>query len=90
MVNSFHEEVERFRVWASNYPLEERSGEWECDYEAWRELNRSFIAYLDSHSPDGGINEAISDLVYVIARDNEMEELISELAERPQWFSFFI
>jgi hypothetical protein len=52
MLSSFHEVVEKFRVWASNYPLEERAGEWECDYEGWRGLSRSFIAYLDSHSPD--------------------------------------
>jgi len=90
MLTSFHEEVEKFRVWALNYPLEERSGEWECDYEGWRELSRSFTAYLDSHSPNGVTNQAISDLLYAIARDNEMEELISELVERPRWFSLLL
>lgn len=90
MASSFHEEIEKFRVWASNYPLEERSGEWECDYDGWRELTKSFESHLDSHSPDGANDEVVSDLLYVVARDNEMEDLISELVKRPEWFAFVL
>lgn len=90
MRNSLHSEVEKFRAWASNYPVEQRSGEWECDYEEWPTLNRSFKAYLDSHSPQEADDHAVSDLIYAVARDNEMEDLVSELAKKPEWFAFLL
>lgn len=90
MPSSLHAEVEKFRAWASNYPIEQRSGEWECDYEEWPALSRSFIAYLNSHSPQDANDHAISDLIYAVARDNEMEDMVSELAKRPEWFFFLL
>lgn len=90
MPSSFHAEVEKFRAWASSYQIEQRSGEWECDYEEWPALNRSFIAYLNSHSPQDANDHAISDLIYAVARDNEMEDMVSELAKRPEWFVFLL
>lgn len=90
MPTSLHKEVEKFRAWASNYLVEERSGEWECDYEEWPTLNQSFVAYLDSHSPQDADDHAVSDLIYAVARDNEMEDLVSELADRPEWLAFLL
>ena len=90
MLNSLHREVEKFRAWASNYPLEHRSGEWECDYEEWPALNSSFAAYLNSHSPRETDDLVVSDLIYAVARDNEMEDLVSELAEKPEWFAYLL
>lgn len=90
MRNSLHSEVEKFRAWASDYPVEQRSGEWECDYEEWPNLNRSFTAYLDSHSPQEADDHAVFDLIYAVARDNEMEDLVSELAKKSEWFAFLL
>lgn len=90
MHSSLHREVEKFRTWASNYPVDKRSGEWECDYEGWPRLNRSFAAYLDSHSLEDADSQSISDLIYAVARDNEMGDLVSELARRPKWFAFLL
>lgn len=90
MPSSLHREVEKFRAWALNYPVEERSGEWECGYEEWFTLNRSFAAYLDSHSPQEADGHAVSNLIYAVARDNEMEDLVSELAKRPEWLAFLL
>jgi HEAT repeats len=88
--SSLHTEVGNFRTWASNYPIDKRSGEWECDYEGWPVLNHCFEAYLESRSPQDADTQAVSDLIYAVARDNEMEGLVSELGKRPRWFAFLL
>jgi HEAT repeat protein len=74
-----------------DYPPEERSSaEWECNYEGWQSLNEAFVAYLDAHAFREADDQAISDIIYAVARDNEMEYLVPELANRPGWFAFLL
>jgi len=86
MTDSLNKEIQRFRDWAASYPMESRSGEWECDYEHWKELNSSFDDYLALNKPNEATSDEISDLIYAVARDNEMEELIDSVSENPEWF----
>jgi hypothetical protein len=90
VLNSLYIEVEKFRAWASNYPVEHRPGEWECDYAEWPALNRSFVAHLNSHSPRDADDLVVSDLIYAVARDNEMRDLVSEIVERSEWFAYLL
>lgn len=90
MSSSLNAEVARFRAWASGYPVEHRTGEWECEYKEWALLNKSFLDYLASHSPRDATNAEIADLLYAIGRDNEMEELIAALAGKRNWFLFLL
>jgi len=83
-------EVARFRAWASEYPVERRTGEWECDYDKWASLNQSFLEHLESHSPEDATAAEISDLLYAVGRDNEMEDLVAMLACRRDWFLFLL
>ena len=83
-------EVARFRDWASEYPIERRTGEWECDYEQWAPLNQSFLDNLESHSPKDATAPEISDLLYAVGRDNEMEDLVATLAGKSDWFLFLL
>lgn len=83
-------EVARFRAWASNYPVEGRTGEWECDYENWVPLHQSFLNYLKSHSPEDATTAEISDLLYAVGRDNEIEYLVATLAAESDWFLFLL
>lgn len=83
-------EVARFRAWASEYPVERRTGEWECDYEKWAPLNQSFLGHLESHSPEDAAAAEIIDLLYVVGRDNEMEDLVAALAGKSDWFLFLL
>ena len=90
MQTLFRQEVERFRDWAATYPLESRSGEWECDYDHWRDLWRAFHSYITSNAPSSSNDETISDVIYAIARDNEMEELVLDLSKTQAWFLFVL
>lgn len=83
-------EVARFRAWGSKYPVEDRTGEWECDYENWARLHQSFLDYLKSHSPVDATEAEISELLYAVGRDNENEDLVAELAAESDWFLFLV
>jgi hypothetical protein len=75
-------EIQRFRDWAEAYP--HRHGEWECDYPHWNALSSSALKLIDSCS-DGSIKSSdASDLLYVLARDNETEHLCDAIANYPE------
>lgn len=86
MKNSLSAEVARFKAWASEYPVETRTGEWECDYGKWAALSQSFLDHLQSRSPAHATAQEIADLLYTIGRDNEMEDLVAALATKSDWF----
>lgn len=81
--DSLQEEVERFKEWAASYPAHQRTGEWECDYEQWQPLWAAAIAVLESIPSSAWTEKCCANLLYVIARDNEMERIADELAGRP-------
>lgn len=76
-------EVAKFRAWAKRYPSEDRYGEWECDYPGWPELHSAFIDYMDATPTAELQSEVVADLIYAIARDNEISYLASQLGQRP-------
>lgn len=80
--NELLTQVNRFKKWATTYPPDQRSGEWECDYEHWNTLWRAFLEFVDG-VPFAlwSVEERIS-VLYVIARDNEMEYLVREIKDR--------
>jgi hypothetical protein len=76
-----HTEVIRFKQWALNH--ENKSGEWECDYEYWGDLFQSAESVIN-RCKDGEIPEDLAeDLLYAIARDNECEYLREFLLDAP-------
>ena len=77
------EAVSIFRSWADCYPVEERSGEWECHYDQWAAITSAFIAFLDLGAPRLWDASIVETLLYIVARDNEMEMLKDELITRP-------
>ncbi len=83
-------EVEKFRSWASSYPEDTRSGEWECDYDGWSSLNSAFLNFIESKSPSELSDTEIDDLNYVIARDNEIEDLIEAVAQKKELFALLL
>lgn len=86
MSTIFNIEVEKFRSWASRYPEDTRSGEWECDYGEWPSLNSAFLNFIESKSPAELSETEITDLLYIIARDNEIEDLIEAVALKRELF----
>lgn len=82
MTTNLANEVARFKEWAPAH--EGTYGEWECDYEHWDGL---WAAAEDSmktctHEPPDVATSR--DLLYAIARDNELERLRDELVKYPE------
>ncbi|MDN2710438.1 HEAT repeat domain-containing protein [Janthinobacterium sp. SUN118] len=82
--------VNAFRRWASERPVDERSGEWECDYAKWPEINAAFLTHIKTGPPHASTAGDIADLLYAIGRDNETAYLVRELAGREDWFLFLL
>lgn len=83
---SLKAEVQKFKMWAEVYSLETRSAEWECAYNGWEGLHSEAITFLASVSPDQWCAADVDDLLYAIARDNEVEYLIQQVANSPETF----
>jgi hypothetical protein len=78
---SFQQEVQKFKAWADSCPIQERLGEWECDYSDWETLHEAALSFLASSSPPDWNSAIVNDLLYAIARDNECESLVHEIAK---------
>jgi hypothetical protein len=74
-------EIEKFRTWALQYPESERYGEWECDYLEWTSIYIAFEHFLLETNFCEWNEAAKREILYIIARDNEMENLVTELAK---------
>jgi len=74
-------EVRRFKDWAASCPNDHRSGEWECDYGHWGSLYSAVLEFIRSHPVQEWDSEATDAVLYVIARDNEMEYLAEQIRE---------
>jgi HEAT repeats len=74
--------IHRFKNWADRYPTTQRTGEWECDYEHWSEIESAFDSCLDAWSPEDWTNEIIELMLYAIGRSNETERLINQMRAR--------
>jgi hypothetical protein len=75
-----HRETNKFKEWAKIYP-DAKSGEWECDYGSWDKYYKACIHLINNKAPKRLTDLEKSDLIYAIARDNELEHLIDKVAE---------
>jgi len=82
-VQSFSASVARFRAWAValDVAIEDRSGEWECDYDGWSEIYRAWAALLVNHPLHKWSDALVADVLYALARDNECQVIAHELAK---------
>ncbi len=77
-------EANRFKAWAKqNFPTGAGFGEWECDYPNWDRRYTAAISHLNAYSPAEWNSVDIDILLYVLARDNEVENIKQELERRP-------
>ncbi len=79
---SLSREVSRYKAWAEEYFNPKRSAEWECDYPEWESLYAS-VGEVIKTSRSNWSSQQVEDLLYAIARDNEAERIIEEVAEDP-------
>ena len=83
-------EIRKFREWANAvYPgmnQNEIPGEWETGYCLWKQIKEQFYIVLENSDPDVYTDSVLSELVYIIARDNEVEDLADCVCEHDKWF----
>jgi hypothetical protein len=85
MTNQLFTEIDKFDVWAQSQfdiPQDDIGGEWECNYEHWGNIYKSFEEYIRVTDPDKLTTIEKGRLLYIIARDNEMESLARLLDEK--------
>ena len=77
----FADETEAFRKWdhSLSWP---RYGEWECDYERWGNLNAAAECVLALDTTNWR-PETTLQMLYVIARDNEIEVIADWVSRLP-------
>lgn len=86
IVPSLKHEIEKFKAWATSYSEETRSGEWECDYAEWSSLSRAFNKLIDDKAPSDLSQNDIDNIIFSIARDNEIEDLIHDFSQKEEMF----
>ena len=77
-------EIDNFDKWAqSQYsiPQDDLAGEWECNYLHWNKIYASFGIFMANANPALWSDEEKQRLLYIIARDNECEQLAEALPE---------
>jgi len=81
-VSDLHQQIIKFKHWAAM--TDQRGGEWECDYDNWHDLwsaaSNAITAYQDGSIPDAEAD----DLLYVLGRDNECENVREGLLGTPK------
>lgn len=78
-------EIDKFDHWAqSQYdiPQDDIGGEWECNYEHWDKICTAFERFILNTDPKLWTKKEKERLLYIIARDNELEDLVSILSEQ--------
>lgn len=80
IVTKIDEQIDEFWQWSK---LQKQVLEWEASYPNWNLIYTLFSQLIESIEFTKRDQKTINNLLYIIARDNEDEELISILSEKP-------
>lgn len=84
------EQAEKFHQWQeTTYPEKtagEIGGEWEVDYPDWNDIFDAFCQVLTDTEAEQAEKQLLTEMLYLIARDNEGESLIQRTVQHPAWF----
>ena len=83
-------ELNKFNHWAKAYPQKQHNYEWELNYNDWQQLRSAFFKYIHNVKLDEFCQANIDDIIYLIARDNEMEEFITEIGKNRELFQLIL
>jgi len=81
LVSPFQNEVADFKGWASKADKSYR--EWETEYPNWVKLYQHTAELLKGLSVERWNDELINDFLYILARDNEVENIVEQLIDLP-------
>lgn len=85
MNNVLFTEIDKFDKWAQSQfdiPQDDIGGEWECNYDNWESIYETFETFIKATDPNKLTSTEKERLLYIIARDNEMENLSRLLDEQ--------
>lgn len=85
MTNQLFIEIDKFDKWAQSefdMPQDDIGGEWECNYDNWGFIYKSFEEFINTADPNKLTSNEKDRLLYILARDNEMENLSRILGEQ--------
>ena len=76
-------EIDKFEAWAKVMLVEPSkiSAEWETDYLEWSALDEQFKDFIGTVPSSSWNTDELNRLTYIIARDNECEQLIGSLPD---------
>jgi hypothetical protein len=75
-------QVETFKQWATG--LTGQYGEWETEYLYWDSLYNAVEEVLGLTPSDEWDTEVFELILYILARDNEVENVLQMLVEQPK------
>lgn len=85
---SLEDEIVHFRDWADPRIKDGEHSCWEADYYNWPQVGQAFAEFLQKRPFRHWDSRTISDVLYIIARDNEAPSLASAVAEEPERLLF--
>lgn len=85
LVQQLDTEITRFQAWVHAYPEpeEERSPEWDRQYEGWPALWKAFEACVAALPCQAWSDLTTENVVFAITHDTDRQGLIREVAKRP-------
>ncbi len=88
--DALHTKVNAFKIWAKiNHPEiteDNDNGEW-CFCHEFDEMVSCALSIINKYPSSSATEQIIDDLLYIIARDNECENIIGEVSKRDDWFA---
>lgn len=88
--NILHLKVNAFKIWAkTNYPEiteDNDNGEW-CFCDEFDEMYACALSIIQKNLASSATEQIIDDLLYIIARDNECENIVGVLVDYDDWFA---
>lgn len=81
LIIPFKNGVTNFKNWAIE--ADKSFGEWETEYHDWDKLYQQTDELVKGLSVEQWSDELIQDFLYILARDNEVENIIHQLIELP-------
>ncbi|WP_078410740.1 HEAT repeat domain-containing protein [Priestia abyssalis] len=74
-------EVNCFKLWAEK--TDRSYGEWETDYDDWYKIYNVTEKLIKNVPVEQWNGKIVEEFLYILARDNEVENIIEQLIERP-------
>lgn len=84
LFQTLHNQVEAFKQWANS--IIGQHGEWETEYLFWNRLYNAVKQVLQHTSLDEWNTEVYELILYTLARDNEVENVLQMLIEKPKFY----